>query len=133
MNMGLMMRPGDPSRTLKWRQFHEHLRVPRDEDGNANGVPMLQIYSSCHHFIRTVPSLITDPNNLEDIDSDGEDHVADEACHIMMARPLTKLPDKEDSVRRPPADITEIARLEREEIWDSVSREALAENAVYDW
>ena len=74
MNMGLQMRPGDPSRVLKWRQFHEHLRIPRDVDGKVNGVSMLQIYSSCQHFIRTVPSLIVDPNNIEDVESSGEDH-----------------------------------------------------------
>jgi hypothetical protein len=120
MNMGLQMRPGDPSRALKWRQFHEHLRVPRDADGTVNGVPMVQIYSSCQHFIRTVPSLIVDKNNIEDIDSDGEDHSGDEAALLFMYRPLTQLPAKEEKHRRP-ADITEVARLEREEIWATVN------------
>ena len=119
MNMGLQMRPGDPKRVLKWRQFHEHLRIPRDANGKVNGVPMLQVYSSCQHFIRTVPSLIVDPNNIEDIDSDGEDHVGDEAALLFMARPLTQLPVKEEK-KVPPKDITEIAALEREQIWDEI-------------
>jgi hypothetical protein len=73
---------GDPTRTLKIRQFHERLRI-LDE-----GAPMLQIYNTCKHFIRTIPLLQADPNNIEDVDTDMEDHVYDEACHIFMARPI---------------------------------------------
>jgi len=127
MNMGIHLRPGDPSRELKWRQFHEHLRVPRDEDGKVNGRPMLQVYSNCQHFIRTVPGVIVDPNNIEDIDSSGEDHVCDEAALLMMYRPLTQLPVKEDGARRPPRDISEVAALERAAIWDEVRRAEQAE------
>lgn len=123
MNMGLTMRPGDPSRMLKWRQFHEHLRVPRDSEEKVCGVPMLQVYSTCHHFIRTVPSLITDPNNVEDIDSAGEDHCGDEASLLFMYRPITQLPRHEDNIRRMPKGIDEVARLEREQIWEEI-REA---------
>ena len=131
MNMGLNMRPGDPSRKLKWRQFHEHLRVPRDTDGKVNGVPMVQIYSSCIHFIRTVPSLIVDPNNIEDIDSNSEDHCGDEAALLFMYRPLTQLP-KTEEVRRPPANISEVAALEREEIWEQVRVEEEQFKALYE-
>ena len=132
MNMGLQMRPGDPSRTLKWRQFHEHLKVPRDADEKVSGVPMVQIYSTCIHFIRTVPSLIVDSNNIEDIDSAGEDHCGDEAALLFMYRPLTQLPAKEE-IHRPPKDISEIARLEREEIWSDVKAAEERENMLYEW
>ena len=74
MNEGVQMRPGDPSRALKYRQFHEHLRVPYDDDGKVCGVPMIQIYSDCIHFIRTIPALILDEHNIEDIDTNSEDH-----------------------------------------------------------
>ncbi|MFZ5811102.1 MAG: terminase large subunit domain-containing protein [Thermodesulfobacteriota bacterium] len=80
---GVHLAPGDPSRLLKIRQFHERLRLP--DDGSP---PMLQVYDSCEHFIRTIPLLIADRRNLEDIDTTGEDHVYDEACHVCMARPL---------------------------------------------
>jgi len=74
---------GDPTRTLKIRQFHERLRIP-DE-----GRPMVQIYNTCKHFIRTIPLLQANSNDIEDVDTDMEDHVYDEACHIFMARPIT--------------------------------------------
>lgn len=79
---GLYLAPGDPSRTAKIRQFHERLR-PRDD-----GPPMLLAYDTCVHFIRTIPLLVTDRRNVEDIDTTGEDHAYDEACHVCMARPL---------------------------------------------
>lgn len=80
---GLFLTPGDPSRSAKIRQFHERLR-PRPD-----GPPMLQVYDVCEHFIRTIPQLVTDRRNVEDIDTNGEDHVYDEACHVCMVRPLT--------------------------------------------
>ena len=82
---GIHMRPGDPDRKLKIRQFRERLKMPAD----TNEMPMLVVYQSCSQFIRTIPALATDEDNVEDIDTDQEDHVYDEACHLAMARPLT--------------------------------------------
>jgi hypothetical protein len=130
MNCGLMMRPGDPSRSLKYRQFHEHLRIPRDSDGNVTGTPMLQIYNTCNHFVRTIPALILDENNIEDVETDSEDHVYDDSCHVMMHRPVTGKAKQE--TRRPP-DIHEIARLEREEIIAQAKQEYEREQSFYEW
>ncbi len=80
---GIYLTPGDPSRLLKIRQFHERLRQPDDASP-----PMLQVYDTCEQFIRTIPLLTADRRNVEDIDTAGEDHVYDEACHVCMARPL---------------------------------------------
>lgn len=85
---GIFLTPGDPSRELKIRQFRERLRIKRDSDGNVTESPMLRVYSTCKHFIRTVPALCMDEMKPEDIDTDQEDHIFDEACHIVMARPL---------------------------------------------
>lgn len=79
---GVFLAPGDPSRTAKIRQFHERLR-PRHDDA-----PMLVVYDVCEQFIRTIPLLVADRHNVEDIDTSGEDHIYDEACHVCMARPL---------------------------------------------
>ena len=51
------------------------------------GVPMLYVFSTCRDFIRTVPSLQHDQDRPEDLDTDGEDHVADEARYGCMSRP----------------------------------------------
>ena len=68
--------------------------IPRDENGKAIDVPMIQVYSTCTEFIRTIPTLIVDPTNPEDIDTNGEDHIYDEACHFAMCRPLALAPTK---------------------------------------
>jgi hypothetical protein len=131
MNAGLQMQPGDPSRVLKWRQFHEHLKVPRDADGVVNGIPMLQVYASCNHFIRTIPSLIVDDNNIEDIDSSGEDHCADECAHIMVERPIRAISSLAEVKKQP--SINDIVKLEREQIWEDVKKAEEMEDALYDY
>jgi hypothetical protein len=85
-------RVGDPSRALKMRQFHERLRC-QDHEGKPMR-PMLMAYNTCDHFFRTISGLIQDEHNIEEIDTDGEDHVFDESAHICMARPLALAADK---------------------------------------
>lgn len=65
---GVHIIPGDPKRPVKIRQFRERLRVTEGE------MPMLLVYSTCEQFIRTIPTIQTDPNNVEDVDTRGEDH-----------------------------------------------------------
>jgi hypothetical protein len=96
----LTLIPGDPSRHLKKRQFHERLRVPVDY---PNTLPMMMIYPQCQQFKRTIPDLVVNPNDIEDVFTDCEDHIYDEACHIVMARPLKLvMPEKEVRVERDP-------------------------------
>lgn len=85
---GLTLTRGDPSRILKIRQFHQRLRVRRDENGNRTELPMMVIYNTCKDFIRTIPSLQADTHNVEDVDTTMEDHIYDEAALACMARPL---------------------------------------------
>ncbi len=40
--------------------------------------PGLFVFSHCRQFIRTVPLLPRDPINLDDVDTDSEDHIGDE-------------------------------------------------------
>jgi hypothetical protein len=65
---GLVLRPGDPRRDLKLRQFHQRLLVEKDEKTGQFRTPMMQVYDSCIHFIRTIPNIVVNPNNVEDID-----------------------------------------------------------------
>ena len=85
----LNFRVGDPTRHLKIRQFRERIRLPKD-----GGLPLLVAYKGCDQFFRTISSLIQDEHNIEDVDTKGEDHAYDEACHIAMARPLSLEPPK---------------------------------------
>jgi hypothetical protein len=80
----LRMRPGDPKRELKIRQFRNRLAIPAD----TNVLPMLVVYNTCRDFIRIIPSLCTDEKTGEYLEEGQELHPFDEACHICMQMPL---------------------------------------------
>ncbi|MER8741569.1 terminase family protein [Mesorhizobium sp. M1004] len=58
-------------------------RLTGDEDGRA----MLFFFETCIHTIRTLPALQHDEANPEDLNSDQEDHAADETRYACMSRP----------------------------------------------
>lgn len=74
--------PGDNARISGWQQIH--YRFQFDE----NGYPMMYIFNNCKAFIRTIPLLLYSETKPEDVDTDMEDHVADETRYMCMARPL---------------------------------------------
>ena len=61
-----------------------HYRLAFDE----RGLPMMQVFSTCKGFIRTLPLLQYDDVKVEDLDTAGEDHIADETRYMCMARPI---------------------------------------------
>lgn len=67
-----------------------HHRLAFDEEG----LPMLYVFETCPHFIRTVPNLVYDQRNVEDIDTDGEDHIYDELRYVCMENPISPRPRK---------------------------------------
>ena len=74
--------PGDNKRIPGWMQLHYRLRF------DSQGLPRMYIFRNCRHFIRTIPLLQYDSANSEDLDTEGEDHAADEARYFCMARPI---------------------------------------------
>ena len=73
---------GDHARIPGWMQCH--YRLAFDE----NGYPMFYVFNTCKHFIRTIPLLLYDEHKVEDIDTDGEDHIADMWRYVLMSRPI---------------------------------------------
>ena len=49
---------------------------------------MLYVFSTCRHFIRTVPNLVYSSADVEDVDTTGEDHIYDELRYVCMAYPI---------------------------------------------
>ena len=49
---------------------------------------MMYIFNTCKDFIRTMPELQFSTTNPEDLDTTGEDHIADETRYMCMARPI---------------------------------------------
>ena len=65
-----------------WMQCHYRLQF------DAQGYPRLYVFDNCRDFIRTVPSLQFAKGSAEDLDSEGEDHAADEWRYACMSRPV---------------------------------------------
>jgi hypothetical protein len=85
-------RPG--SRKAGWQKTREMLSDVRGEVLRRDGKPLLDqdgreirrprerpglfVTADCDHFIRTVPVLPRDDKDMDDVDTDAEDHVGDE-------------------------------------------------------
>lgn len=87
MDRGVIFRPADNKRVTQrgamggWDQMRARL------NGNADGHPMLFFFSTCVDSIRTIPALQHDPDRPEDLDTNAEDHAADETRYACMSRP----------------------------------------------
>ena len=53
--------------------------------GGAREYPGLFVFNTCDHFIRTMPTLPRDDRDLDDVDTDSEDHVADEVRYRVLS------------------------------------------------
>ena len=79
----IFWKPGDHTRLAGKMQFHYRLAFDRE------GRPMFQVFDTCKHFIRTIPNLVYDESNVEDIDTTQEDHIYDECRYVLMENPLS--------------------------------------------
>lgn len=83
---------GDHARISGKMQLHHRLAM-------ADGIPMLYVFSTCKHFIRTVPALVYDETDVEDINTEGEDHIYDQCRYVCMANPIAAPVRKEQPKR----------------------------------
>jgi len=64
---------------------------------------MLYVFDTCREFIRTVPVLQHDAARAEDLDTNAEDHIADETRYACLSRPLaTRAPRPRGTPRNLP-------------------------------
>ena len=90
---GVYFEKADNSRIAGKMQFHNRLVF------DSNGYPMLYVFDTCKHFIRTIPALVYDQTDVEDIDTNTEDHIYDEARYVFMEYPIN--PPKEEIKPKP--------------------------------
>lgn len=121
---GVFFDKADNKRIPGWMQVHYRFQF------DDNGYPMMYIFSNCKATIRTLPLLQYDEHKVEDLDTDGEDHIADEMRYFLMSRPIKpRIPSepdkwgetpqamfldikKEDMVARLPIKRTEVRRID---------------------
>lgn len=80
---GITWRRADNKRKTGWEQ----MRMRLVGDGET---PMLYFLDCCEDSIRTIPTLQHDEGDPEDLDTEAEDHAADETRYACMSRPWVK-------------------------------------------
>lgn len=82
---GCSWRRADNKRKAGWEQLRQRLV-------GSGGYPMLYICDACEDTIRTLPTLQHDDTDPEDLDTEAEDHAADETRYAVMSRPWVPKP-----------------------------------------
>ena len=82
MRHGVYFTPGDNERIPGWMQCHYRLQF--DDEGYAR----MYVFENCKGFIRTIPLMMYDKHKVEDLDTDLEDHIADEWRYMCMTQPV---------------------------------------------
>lgn len=79
---GIYFSKGDNERIPGWMQVHYRFQFSED------GYPRMYIFNNCKHFIRTIPLMMYSETKPEDLNTDLEDHIADETRYMCMSRPI---------------------------------------------
>lgn len=88
----LVFSPGKNDRLSGLMQYHYRMHFDK------NGECLFQVFENCKNTIRTLPALVYDEKHIEDIDTDGEDHIYDAIRYglmefIVAPRAETEMPD----------------------------------------
>lgn len=76
---------GNNDRVNGWMVLKEWLAIAPD------GLPYWQVYGpGCPNLVRTLPEMVKNENNPEDVDTDGEDHAPDGVRYFFMSVPRPK-------------------------------------------
>lgn len=123
---GVPLRRADNKRVARdgamggWDEMRQRL-VGNDPVTDDNGAviavkePMLYCFGTCADSIRTIPVLQHDEAKPEDLNSDMEDHAADEWRYACMSRPWT--PPAKTGGRSTPGDFGALKRTRGGDAW----------------
>lgn len=89
---GIYFTPGDHKRIAGWMQVHYRLQF------DHNGYSRMYIFDNCKAFIRTIPLMMFSETKPEDLDTDLEDHCADEVRYMCMSRPIKPIVPEEKKI-----------------------------------
>ncbi len=74
------------SRKNGWEKMRIAIYNAQPPESGPRELPGLFVFRRCQDgFIRTVPSLPRDDKDLDDVDTDSEDHVGDEARYVILS------------------------------------------------
>lgn len=78
---GVRLREGNNERELGW------MRLVAAYQPAPDGVPWITYEPSCTYSTRSIPALLADKKNPEDVDTSLDDHAADTDRYFVMSRP----------------------------------------------
>ena len=82
---GIYFQKADNSRIAGWDQLRYRMQF------NSEGYPRIYFFRNCKDTIRTLPLLQHDEHIVEDCDTNGEDHAADDIRYLCQARKVKPL------------------------------------------
>jgi len=83
--------PANNDRKAGLAVVHDHLAIQKD------GLPKLQVFSTCPSIIRTLPSLPYDKTKVDDADTHADDHDYDMLRYALMAFVIPTVDDEQES------------------------------------
>lgn len=92
LRLGLPMRKGDNDRFNGWQRVHQLLRPMPD-----NRRPWLTIEPTCRYLIRTIPAMMQDTKDPDDLDTTKDDHGVDALRYGAMSRPSPGKPKRDEA------------------------------------
>nr|CRH05463.1 Conserved protein of unknown function. Putative containing terminase-like domain [Candidatus Magnetococcus massalia] len=109
--IGVQFRAGDNrSRVGGWDQMRQRML-------GEEGKPMLYCFDTCIDSIRTIPALQHDERRPEDLDTEAEDHAADEWRYAVLSRPYSNSRSTAQSVESSQSGLT------LDELWSTLPDE----------
>ena len=91
----VQFREADNNRVNGWDQMRGRMNgemYATEDDEIEFGDPLIFTFDDCLDSIRTIPTMQHDEDRVEDLDSDLEDHAADEWRYACMSRPISLVP-----------------------------------------
>jgi hypothetical protein len=79
---GLSIVKADNNRIAGWNVIRSYLEWSETEK------PKLQVFNTCSYLIETLPGMIHDDRNPEDLNTKGEDHALDALRYGLMSKPI---------------------------------------------
>ena len=90
---GWAMVKADNDRRNGWARVRQFLSFEQNDQGQISRESGWQVFETCRNLVRTLPTLIHDEHDPEDVDSKGEDHAPDALRYGLMTRtPATITP-----------------------------------------
>ena len=91
---GIMWLPASNRRVDGWSLMHQYLRW------DAENIPKIMYFNTCLDSIRTIPTLVHDEINPEDLDTGGEDHAADVDRYYLASLHERKAPAAKTDIEK---------------------------------